>query len=161
MWQGSHQVKHKKKALINYTRGKAAKISKEAKILKKTLTKTERKAFKKLQQCNNIIIINADKGNCTVILVKLYYNDELMSLLQDPKTYHNIKKNLILCIKNRLNNFHWKLFKCDKISFLCTNAIWWSGNAFFSGARGLRLSCVARGRNDMEMGPANSLHALA
>ena len=54
---------------------------------------------------------------------------------------------------------------------------WWSGNEFVSEAGGLRFKssagqiehsatngsqkAVLRGRKDAEMGPANSLHALA
>ena len=120
--QGLHQVKHEKKALINYTRAQVVKILKEAKPPKKNLTIDERKAIKELQQCNDVIIISADKGNCPVVLDKLDYHNKLMLLLQDPKTYYIIKKNPILCIEKRLNNFIWKLFKSDKFRFLCTNA---------------------------------------
>ena len=50
------------------------------------------KQLKKLQQCNDITIISADKGNRTVVLDKLDYNNKLMLLLQEPKTYSIIKK---------------------------------------------------------------------
>ena len=43
--QGLHQVKHEKKALINYTRAQVVKILKEAKPPKKNLTIDERKAI--------------------------------------------------------------------------------------------------------------------
>ena len=67
------------------------------------LTIDERKAIKELQQSNDVIIISADKGNCTVVLDKLDYHNKLMLLLQDPKTYNITKKNPILCIEKRLN----------------------------------------------------------
>ena len=38
-----------------------------------------------IQQRNDIIIINADTGNCTAALDKLDYHDTLMSFLQDLK----------------------------------------------------------------------------
>ena len=111
MEQGLHQVKHEIKALITYTRAQVTKILKEAKPPKKNLTDDERKVIKELQQCNDIIIISADKGNCTVVLDELDYHNKLMLLLQNPKIYNIIKKNPILCFEKRLNNFIWKLFK--------------------------------------------------
>ena len=66
---------------------------KEAKPPKKNLTIDERKAIKELEQCNDIIIISADKGNCTVVLDKMDYHNKLRSLLQDPKTYNIIKND--------------------------------------------------------------------
>jgi len=123
MKQGFHQVKHEKKAMVQYTRAQVVKILKEAKLPKQNLTIEERKAIQELQQYNDIIIISADKGNCIVVLDRSEYHNKISILLQDLKMYNLIKKNPISYIEKHLNNFIWKLFKCEKISFSMYNCL--------------------------------------
>ena len=67
-------------------------------------------------QYDDIVILNADKGNSTVVMDKLEYNKKFLGLLSNSATYQVISKNPICSIEKRLNRFIWKLYKNDKIS---------------------------------------------
>ena len=108
------QVDHKHKALINYTRAQVVNILKTAKPPKQNLSKEEISAIKELKSYDDIVILNADKGNCTVVLDKTEYHKKVSILLQDPKTYRTVKKNPTSRIEKRLNSFVWNLFECKK-----------------------------------------------
>ena len=115
--QGLSQVKHENKALVNYTRAQVVKVLKEAKPPRRNLSKEEQLAVKELKSYDDVIIINADKGNCTVILDKIDYDRKLMNLLKDKSTYQVVKNNPISKIERPLNSFIWKLYKNKKLSF--------------------------------------------
>ena len=115
--QGLMQVDHKHKALINYTRAQVVNILKTAKPPKQNLSKEEISAIKELKSYDDIVILNADKGNCTVVLDKTEYHKKDSILLQDPKTYRTVKKNPTSRIEKRLNSFVWNPFECKKLSF--------------------------------------------
>ena len=51
------------------------------------ITMEERKALTSLSNDNNIIILPADKGRCTVLLNQKDYNEKILSLLSDENTY--------------------------------------------------------------------------
>ena len=72
---------------------------------KQNLSKEEISAIKELKSYDDIVILNADKGNCTVVLYKTEYHKEVSILLQDPKTYRTVKKNPTSRIEKRLNSF--------------------------------------------------------
>ena len=72
--------------------------------------------MEELKQYDDIVILNADKGNNTVVMNKLEYDKKLLGLLSDSATYQIIFKNSICFIEKRLNCFIWKLYKNDKIS---------------------------------------------
>ena len=72
--------------------------------------------MEELKQYGDIVILNVDKGNNTVIMDKLEYDKKLSGLLSDSATYQVILKNIICSIEKRLNRFIWKLYKNDKIS---------------------------------------------
>ena len=115
--QGLMQVDHKHKASINYTRAQVVNIPKTAKPPKQNLSKEEIVAIKEVKSYNDIIILNADIGNCSVVLDKMKYHKKVLILQQDPKTYRTVKKNPTLRIEKRLNSFVWNLFECKKLSF--------------------------------------------
>ena len=50
-------------------------------------------------------------------LDKPEYHEKVSILLQDPKTYRTVKKNLSPRIEKRLNCFVWNLFECKKLPF--------------------------------------------
>ena len=62
-------------------------------------------------------MINADKGNCTVLMDKTDYDKKMMKLLNDEATYKIPNKHRESALEKRLNAFVWKLRKNDKISF--------------------------------------------
>ena len=46
--------------------------------------------MEELQQYDDIVILNADKGNNTVVMDKLEYDKKLVGLLSDSATYQVI-----------------------------------------------------------------------
>ena len=60
---------------------------------KPNLSKAEKRAMKELKQYDDIVILNADKGNSTVVTDKLKYDQKLLELLSDSATYQVILKN--------------------------------------------------------------------
>jgi len=64
----------------------------------------------------NIIFTRADKGNITVVLNKDQYIKEIENLLRDTKTYIVVKKNPILSIEKKLNDFLKKWLKLGYIT---------------------------------------------
>ncbi len=54
------------------------------------LTQGERKAMKDLKTASDIVIVQADKGNATVVMDRTAYNAEVREMLQDQNVY---KKN--------------------------------------------------------------------
>ena len=91
-------------------------ILKRAKPPKPNLSKAEKRAMEELKQYDYIVILNADKGNNTVVIDKLEYDKKLFVLLSDSATHQVILKYPICAIEKRLNCFIWKLYKNDKIS---------------------------------------------
>ena len=92
--QGLMQVKHK--ALINYTRAQVLNILKTAKPPKQNLSKEEISAIKELKSYDDIVILNADKGNCTVILDKT-------NIIKRFQFYHKIRKRIAQLRKIQLH----------------------------------------------------------
>lgn len=60
------------------------------------------KAF--LKQYNNILILNADKGNVTVAMYKEKYLEKMYELLKDPHTYKQLDKDPTLSFERRNNS---------------------------------------------------------
>ena len=55
----------------------------KAKLPKPNITKEESEALKRLRGRNDIMILPADKGNCTVVMEKEDYNMKIKALLED------------------------------------------------------------------------------
>ena len=84
--EGLSRLEHNKKQFINIARAKISDILLKAKPPKPNLTVKEKNAMKTLESYQDIVITEADKGNCTVVLDKTDYNDKIMELLQDEST---------------------------------------------------------------------------
>ena len=87
---GLTQVNFANKCSIDSTRSKVVEILKRAKPPKPNLSKAEKRAMKELKQYDDIVILNADKGNSTVVMDKLEYDEKLLGLLSDSATYQVI-----------------------------------------------------------------------
>ena len=69
---------------------------------KDNLTKSERAAIKSLKSDENIVILLADKGRCTVVLDLTDYEAKAKQLLDDTDTYQKLKKDPTKKFKNQL-----------------------------------------------------------
>ena len=65
-----------------------------------SLSTQERKVIKILSTDKSIVILPADKGNATVVILTEHYN-KIIELL-DPKTYHRLPKDPTNCILQKL-----------------------------------------------------------
>ena len=74
------------------------------------LTEEEFKALKQLQQDKTITILKSDKGNATVVMDKNDYEEKMLMLLADNKTYERIdsKVNPLKSIEKELNKLLWQ-----------------------------------------------------
>lgn len=63
----------------------------------------------------DIIILNADKGNITVVMYKKDYDRKMLEILNDTKTYEKLDRDPTITYQNRCNKIisHWK--KCKFI----------------------------------------------
>ena len=65
------------------TRAEIYGVLKQAKPPKQqNLTREERRALKDLKSDENIVIIRADKGNCTVVMNRTDYHNQVQEMLQ-------------------------------------------------------------------------------
>ena len=103
-----------KKPFVDCTRAKITQILKRASPPPDNLTPQERKAISELKSCDDIIILEADKGNCTVVMNTSDYTTKMMALFNDKKTYKVLSRNPVPVIEKRLNSFIWKLRQEEK-----------------------------------------------
>ena len=115
--EGLRQVPRDKKTFVDCARAKITQILKRASPPPDNLTSQERKAISELKSCDDIIILEANKGNCTVVMNKSDYTTKMMALLNDKKTYKVLSRNPVPVIEKRLISFIWKLRQEEKISF--------------------------------------------
>ena len=82
------------------------------------LTEEEFKVLKQLQQDKTITILKSDKGSATVVMDKNDYEEKMLMLLADNKTYERIdsKVNPLKSIEKELNKLLWQLVKEEKIT---------------------------------------------
>ena len=69
-------------------------ILKDAKPPPSNLTKNERDAIQSLKKNNDIVILPADKGKCTVVMDKEEYIQKMETKLSDIDTYKKLEKDL-------------------------------------------------------------------
>ncbi|XP_072021093.1 uncharacterized protein [Amphiura filiformis] len=89
-------------------RSKVSSCLVNAKTPNSNLNKQQREAIKTLGGDNDITILPADKGRCTVVLDKTEYHSKVCALLNDTKTYEPLKrdptsgyrKKVIDCLQN-------------------------------------------------------------
>ena len=102
---------------MDLVRSRVTQVLSNAKPPQSNLTKDETESLQKLQGYDDIIVLSADKGNCTVVMDKSDYDSKLMVLLNDSATYKIVTKNPNLTIEKRLNNFIRRLYEGKKIRF--------------------------------------------
>ena len=72
---------------------------------KSNISKAERKAMKELLNDKEIIIKEADKGGCVVIMNTSHYVNMVKSQLNDSTTYRKVKPNCDNLVMNKLTEF--------------------------------------------------------
>ena len=115
--QGLKKVAHEYKSSVDLVRSRVTQVLSNVKPPQSNSTKDETESLQKLQGHDDIIVLSADKGNCTVVMDKSDYDSKLMVLLNDSATYKIVTKNPNLAIEKRLNNFIWRLYEGKKIRF--------------------------------------------
>ena len=78
---GLSQANFANKCLIDSARSKVVEILKRAKPPKPNLSKAEMRAMEELKQYDDIVILNADKGNNTVEMKKLDYDKKTFRIV--------------------------------------------------------------------------------
>ncbi|XP_072041288.1 uncharacterized protein [Amphiura filiformis] len=66
---------------------------KSAKLPKSNITKEERVALCELKKSNDLLIMGADKGKCTVVQTKDNYEQKVNEMLSDQNTYEKLSKD--------------------------------------------------------------------
>ena len=83
---------------------------------KSNVTRKERESLKQLKNDDSIIILKADKGNCTVVLDSDEYCSKMRDLLEDGDTYEAIRRDPIKKVERDLNSKLLKLKREGKFS---------------------------------------------
>ncbi|PFX21776.1 hypothetical protein AWC38_SpisGene13730 [Stylophora pistillata] len=68
------------------------------------LTKDEQRALKRLRNDENIVILPADKGRVTVVMEKTEYHDKMDALVNDKRTYEELKRDPTPALQRKLNS---------------------------------------------------------
>ena len=87
---GLSQVNFANKCSIDSAQSKVLEILKRAKPPKPNLSKAEKRAIEELKQYDDIVILNANKGNNTVVLDKLEYDKKLLGFVNIVTIFGNI-----------------------------------------------------------------------
>ena len=100
-------------AAVSTARSKVAGVLKTA----RPIDKEEEQALKELKEDKDIVILKADKGNCTVIMDRPDYDRKINALLNDNDIYSKLvtKRNPINNITKDVNGFVYQLLLDNKI----------------------------------------------
>ena len=96
-------------------RSKVSEILRRAKPPPSNISKNEIKALKNLSRDKTRLVIQSDKGNCTVVMDRSDYDSKVRSLLNDEKTYKVLKKDPTAKIERDLNRMLLRLKRENKI----------------------------------------------
>ncbi|XP_072048921.1 uncharacterized protein [Amphiura filiformis] len=88
---------------------------KSAKLPKSNITKEERVALGELKKSNDLLIMGADKGKCTVVQTKDNYEQKVNEMLSDQNTYEKLSKDPTPRYKRKLVDIMKRLKSEDKI----------------------------------------------
>ncbi|XP_072048616.1 uncharacterized protein [Amphiura filiformis] len=88
----------------------------DANITKSNLSKDEKRALQDLKKDENIMILPADKGKSTVVLDKDTYEEKVNNMLNDEKTYQELKSDPTSKYKDKLLGMLKKWKKKEKIT---------------------------------------------
>ena len=84
--------------------------------LKPNLSKEQNTAIRDLKKDRSVCILKADKGNCTVVMNSLDYDNKINALLSDSVTYTKIKNNPVKKIERSMNSKLLKLNREEKLN---------------------------------------------
>ncbi|XP_072025298.1 uncharacterized protein [Amphiura filiformis] len=98
-------------------RSRVSASIKSAKPPQYNLSKNEFSALESLKKDENITILPADKGRCTVVLNSKDYDQKAKALLDDAKTYTPLRKDPTSGIKRKLTSKLGELEKNGSIDF--------------------------------------------
>ena len=104
-------------AAVSTARSKVAGVLKTARSPKRNIDKEEEQALKELKEDKDIVILKADKGNCTVIMDRPDYDQKIIALLNDNDIYSKLvtKRNPLNNITKDVNGFVYQLLLDNKI----------------------------------------------
>ena len=102
---------------VSTARSKVAGVLKSARLPKRNIDKEEEQALKELKEDKDIVILKADKGNCTVIMDRPDYDQKINALLNDNDIYSKLvtKRNPLNHITKDVNDFVYQLLLDNKI----------------------------------------------
>ncbi|XP_030841919.1 uncharacterized protein LOC115924186 [Strongylocentrotus purpuratus] len=103
------------KAAANDIRLKITNALAEAKPPKPNLSKVERSAIQDLRKNQSIHILQADKGNATVVMDQDAYEDKICDLLKDKETYSKLKRDPTLANERKINQQLLTLHRSDAL----------------------------------------------
>jgi len=83
----------------------------------KFITAVFEKTEKFIKKQKDIMIVNADKGNITVVMYRKDYKEKMEKLLEDKATYKKIRKDPTDILQKKNNNLVADMFKKKYISF--------------------------------------------
>ena len=104
-------------AAVSTARSKVAGVLKTARLPKRNIDKEEEQALKELKEDKDIVILKADKGNCTVIMDRPDYDQKINAMLNDNDIYSKLvtKRNPLNNITKDVNDFVYQLLLDNKI----------------------------------------------
>ena len=104
-------------AAVSTARSKVAGVLKIARPPKRNIDKEEEQALKELKEDKDIVILKADKGNCTVIMDRPDNDQKINVLLNDNDIYSELvtKRNPLNNITKDVNGFVYQLLLDNKI----------------------------------------------
>ena len=97
-------------------RSQVSQVLQRAKAPPPNLPRSELKALRDLRKDHSLLVISADKGNCTVVMDRKDYDNKVKQMLSDQKTYKILKKDPTRCTERKLNVELLKLKREEKIS---------------------------------------------
>ncbi|XP_041461178.1 uncharacterized protein LOC121412434 [Lytechinus variegatus] len=103
------------KEAANAIRFKVTNALSDAKPPKQNLSKEERSAIQDLRRNQAIHILQADKGNATVIMDQDAYDDKIEEILQDKDTYSKLNRDPTQANERKINQQLLTLHRSDAL----------------------------------------------
>ncbi len=97
---GCSRLREHEKTLI---RAQVSNILLSSRKPRPNLSRDEMAAVRALKEDDSLVILNADKGACTVIMDKVEYDKKLLNLLDDAVTYTKLKKDPTKATETKMN----------------------------------------------------------
>ena len=97
-------------------RSQISQVLQRASVPPSNLPQDELRALHDLRKDKDRVIIQADKGNCTVVMDRKDYDEKVQEILNDQKTYKVLDKDPTQQTERKLNEKLANLKREDKIS---------------------------------------------